>query len=99
VTLEVHVDEEAEGEFRTAFLWYESKRAGLGDEFFLCVEAVFNTIARHPMRHRIVHEDIRKALVRRFPYAVFYVVEPDHIQVIAIFHGSRDPRRWKNRGS
>lgn len=98
MTLEVHVGHEAEDEFRTAFLWYESKRAGLGDEFLLCVEALFDTIARHPMRYRIVHEDIRKALVRRFPYAVFYVPEPERIQVIAIFHGSRDPRRWTVRG-
>ena len=97
MSLEVHLSEEAEDEFRTAYLWYESKRARLGEEFLLCIEAVFETIRRHPDRYRQIHEDARIALVRRFPYSVIYVVGEQRVLVVAILHGSQDPQAWKGR--
>jgi toxin ParE1/3/4 len=97
VTRELHVSEEAEQELRTAYLWYESKRRGLGEEFLLCLEVVFETVLRHPDRYRRIHEDARSALLRRFPYAVIYTSEADRVTIVAVFHGSRDPRLWMGR--
>jgi hypothetical protein len=52
---------------------------------------------RHIPNAPIKHADIRRVPVRRFPYCVFYRVEPDRIVVLAIFHGRRNPRIWQAR--
>lgn len=41
--------------------------------------------------------DARRRVVRRFPYVVIYLVEPEHIEVLAVFHTSRDPKQWQGR--
>jgi plasmid stabilization system protein ParE len=45
----------------------------------------------------LVDTTMRRALVRRFPYAIFYKIEAAEIVVYAIFHGARDPRAWRRR--
>lgn len=87
----------AAAEFREAREWYEARRAGLGAEFEACVDAAIVDAATNPERHPRVHGDIRRLLVREFPYAVFYVVEPRRVVVLAIFHCARDPAAWKAR--
>ncbi len=63
---------EAEQDIAEAYAWYEGQRSGLGEEFFSCVDACIETIRRTPEMHAVVHENYRRGLVRRFPYAVFY---------------------------
>ncbi len=58
---------EAEGEMAEAFDWYEDRVSGLGSEFLLCVDAVFNAILRSPAQFARVHQIVRRALTRRFP--------------------------------
>jgi plasmid stabilization system protein ParE len=50
-----------------------------------------------PELHRKVHEDYRRALVRRFPYAVFYEYTRETVTIYAVFHTSRDPEKWRLR--
>jgi plasmid stabilization system protein ParE len=50
-----------------------------------------------PEMHRVIRGDVRRALVPRYPYAVLYRVKPDRVEVIAIFHGRRDPAEWQRR--
>lgn len=46
----------------------------------------------------VVHKNVRRALVRQFPYALMFVVEEDELlTLIACFHGSRDPDDWQRR--
>jgi len=78
-------------------VWYESQRPGLGHEFLGAVGQALDAVRESPRLHRTVHRDIRHAKVRRFPYSVFYRIAGEDIVVIACFHGSRDPRRWKRR--
>jgi len=80
-----------------AFLWDEGQRAGLGHEFLDAVQQVFEGLVENPQLHRVVHRDTRHALVRRFPYGVFYRIIGDNTVVIGCLHGSRNPRRWKGR--
>jgi plasmid stabilization system protein ParE len=44
-----------------------------------------------------VDHEVRRALTRRFPYAIFYLVDEEQVVVIAVFHSSRDPKEWKAR--
>jgi plasmid stabilization system protein ParE len=89
--------QEAQAEFDGAFDYYENQRAGLGVDFVARVQQVFNRIAIHPQAHGIVFADIRKALVKRFPYCIFYRAEPTRVEVIAVFHSRRDPSIWMGR--
>jgi toxin ParE1/3/4 len=91
------VEPEAEAELDEAFTWYEGRSAGLGSEFLRAVRAAFALIRRNPEQCPHVRGDIRRALVRRFPYAVYYVVEPDQVSVVAVVHTRQHPRRWQSR--
>ena len=91
------VREEAEDDLRRAFEWYEARRDGLGDEFLLCVEAVFQSIRRQPALYAVVHRTVRRALCRRFPYGIFYVIAGDAVVVLAVLNCQRDPSEWRGR--
>lgn len=88
---------EAETDLSGAFHWYEEQNAGLGLEFFRCVEAAFDTIIRNPELYRKVYKDIRRALTSRFPYGVFYLIDENKVIIIAVFHAKRNPELLKER--
>jgi plasmid stabilization system protein ParE len=88
---------EVERDVDEAYAWYEGRRTGLGEEFLSCVEACLQRVCRSPELHAKVHEDYRRALVRRFPYAVYYEIAEDVVTVYCIMHTSRDPAKWRNR--
>ena len=88
---------EVRGEVDEAYAWHERQRAGLGEEFLAEVQTVIDRIHQTPELHAVAYRDIRRALVHRFKYAVYYRLEPDHIEVIAVQHSKGDPRRWKSR--
>jgi hypothetical protein len=94
----LRVSPEAEIDAFEAALWYEGERAGLGGEFLGAVREVLNHIARLPNRFPIVFGTIRRAMLRRFPFGAFFVVEENQATVIAIMHLHRDPGTWEQRG-
>ena len=97
MSLPVVLTPEAEAEFDAAADWYE-QRAGLGSEFTANVRDVLHRIAGTPLLHQVIYQqDIRRAVVRRFPYSVFYRVDPGRITVIAVFDNRRDPAIWQGR--
>jgi plasmid stabilization system protein ParE len=73
------------------------QRPGLGVDFAARVQVVFDRISVNPLLHGSVFQDVRKALVGRFPYAVYYQTEPSQVLVLAVFHSKRDPRIWQAR--
>jgi plasmid stabilization system protein ParE len=93
----LHVRREAETDVASAWAWYESRRAGLGEDFLLCLDAALGRVLRAPEAFPYVHRDIRRVLVRRFPYAVFYLTEPSRIVVLAVLHCHRESEIWKGR--
>jgi plasmid stabilization system protein ParE len=97
MSLRLHVRPEAEQDLEDAAAWYAEQRPGLGQEFLDEALRSFRRIAEQPKLYPIVHRDTRRALIRRFPFGVFYRIEPDFITVVAVMHGSRDPQRWKQR--
>ena len=95
--LPVRLRPAALAELTEAWRWYEAQRDGLGDEFRACVDAAMAEVARAPLAWPRVRGEARRRLVRRFPFAVIYLVEPQHIEVLAVFHTSRDPKVWHGR--
>jgi toxin ParE1/3/4 len=88
---------EAEADLAEAFLWYEHQKEGLGDNFLLCVEAALHRIERNPESFQVIHKNVRRTLVKRFPYGVFYTLTKTTLAVIAVFHAKRNPKRWRRR--
>ncbi len=88
---------EATRDIVEAYGWYEQRRAGLGEEFLSCIDACIGRICRTPETHAVIHESYRRALLRRFPYAVFYEYSEAKVTVYCVFHTSRDPGKWQQR--
>ena len=97
MTLEILVRPEAEHDLMEAAAWYEQQQAGLGYRFSEEIETTFARISRHPYSYETLHRGTRRALLRRFPFGIFYRVEDAGIVILAVMHASRDPRRWRDR--
>jgi plasmid stabilization system protein ParE len=81
-----------------AYQWYENEAPGLGVEFLDHLLAAYDRIARGPLQYQGHRASIRRALLRRFPYAVYFAVEGNLVVVLAVLHASRDPAEWQRRG-
>jgi plasmid stabilization system protein ParE len=77
-----------------AFAYYEEQVEGLGNDFLSAVESTFDAIERYPEMFASVHREVRRAVISRFPYAVFYRVEASHVVVFRVLHTARDPKVW-----
>ncbi len=88
----------ARNEYDEAVAWYEGERAGLGLEFKDAVDAALTTIANTPLVFRRVRGRIRRAVVKRFPYTIHFIDEPQRIVVLAVYHAARDPHQllWRS---
>lgn len=87
----------AAADIEDAITWYEQQSSGLGAEFLETVNVALDAIAEKPELAPVVGRKTRRALLRRFPYGIFYRVYPGAIVVVACMHGRRDPRRWRAR--
>jgi plasmid stabilization system protein ParE len=90
---------DAEQDLAKAKAWYEEQREGLGEELLMCVEAAFEHIKRAPKAATEIVPGVWRVVVRRFPYCVFYRIDPDQIAILAVYDSRRDPRGWKERVS
>ena len=84
-------------EMDEAMGWYQKQKEGLEAEFKDAVGQLLERIAASPLRFGPVRGEIRRALLRRFPYAIHFVPEPNAVIVLAVFHTKRDPRHLEGR--
>lgn len=87
----------AADEFVGAVAWYEQQRPGLGGEFAAACHSALALIQDQPHAFRRVHGEVRRVILRRFPYAIFYRSRETELLVLAVMHERRDPRRWRER--
>lgn len=87
----------ARRDLEVAAAWYEDRREALGgefiDEFPLCVDR----IESNPESYPLVDADVRRALLHRFPYAIYYSFEPEHVQLLGLLHCNQHPDSWRSR--
>ena len=88
---------EAAADLDEARTWYDAIHPDLGVRFAFAVDAAVDAIAQGPLRFQVLHKEIRRAGIKRFPYGIFIKLETHRIVVIACMHGRRNPRRWKIR--
>ena len=94
---ELFIRPEAEADLADTYAFYQECRPGLGDDFILCAEEAIERILKRPLQYQEIHMSVRRALIHRFPYCVFYVVVERRVIVIAVMHAARNPEEWKTR--
>lgn len=87
----------ARHEFDESADWYERQKPGLGPRFVDAVQRTLQAISERPEVHPRILEEVREAIVRDFPFCIYYRVLTDSIEVLAVFHTSRNPTIWQNR--
>jgi plasmid stabilization system protein ParE len=93
----VVVQPEAAQETDDAFGWYEEKEPALGFRFLHDLETACAATARRPEIFQRVRGGFRRALMRKFPFAVFFEFDEKLAVVHPVFHGSRNPVEWQSR--
>lgn len=88
---------EAESELLDAIDYYESRSKGLGLDFALEVYQAIRSVCEHPQAWPILDGDVRRCLIKRFPYGVLYSVENDSALILAVMHLHMKPGYWKER--
>ena len=84
----------AEHDIRGIFEWYESQQSRLGDEFLSQLRDVLEAVRARPESAPVIYKNVRRAVVPKFPYLVFYVAESVRVVVLAVLHSSRRPTNW-----
>lgn len=88
---------EAESDIKDAYEWYEAQRKGLGENFLLCIEEALSRISRNPAAYAVVYKEVRRVLIHRFPFGVFFIEGKESISALAVLHARRNPKAWKGR--
>ena len=81
----------AKREMDESIAWYENQRAQLGVELAVEINRTLQNISHSPKQFPLMRGEVRRALVRRFPYGVHYVIENDRVVVLAVYHVKRSP--------
>jgi plasmid stabilization system protein ParE len=93
---------ESELEAAEAVIWYDDQRVGLGDDFLTeyakAVDRIRNGPAELPRLESYVGpHDVRRCLLKRFPYLVIFTYRQDEVLVVAVTHARRRPLYWLER--
>ena len=84
-------------EIQESARWYDERMTGLGFEFLLEVKSAESKIQKNPYTWPNYEAGTKRFLLKRFPYAIIYLVTEDRIQIIAVAHCKRKPGYWKKR--
>jgi plasmid stabilization system protein ParE len=88
---------EADEDIAQSYDWYENREPGLGEDFLRCIDACILTIRRYPDLYPVAIDEFRRALIRRFPYEIFYEHSADCIFIYSVFNCSQNPDKWRER--
>jgi plasmid stabilization system protein ParE len=87
----------AEQEMYHAARYYELQACRLGQDFLDKVVLAIQELLQAPERWPLVQDDIRRRLIGRFPYSLFYRIDPEEIVILAVMHQKRHPSYWLPR--
>ena len=93
----IELSNEAEVDFDRSYQYYYEENPKVANYFFKSINFNLENIKQNPKIFPIVHKDIRKYVVKKFPFVIYYKTVGTVIQVIAIFHTSRNPEMWNER--
>ncbi len=88
----------AQTELDQAFEWYETQQKDLGVQFLNEFDAAIRRIISYPESYILIEKNVRRCLVKCFPYGILYGIDTDKIVIIAVAHLHRKPDYWIDRG-
>lgn len=83
---------EAESHLQEAYSWYLERSAHAAEDFISAVDSVFGHLSQFPSSNPVVYRDVHRVLLRKFPFAIYYLVKNQEIRVIGLLHVRRHPR-------
>jgi plasmid stabilization system protein ParE len=98
VSVSLILNEKAEEVLMMLTIGMKKRNLGWARRLFDVLMSKFANINRHPFHHQIVqNENVRRALVNRFPFSIYFEIEEELITIFAILHQSRNPDYWRSR--
>ena len=91
---ELRLRRAARQDIQAARAWYERQVAGLGARFGDELSAALSSVQAQPLIYQVIHGAVRRAMTRRFPYAIYFIVDGYRIFVLRVLHQARDPDEW-----
>ncbi len=95
----IHLHPDAEIEFKESVIWYQKQQAGTDLEFVRCIDEAVQKIKRNPRQFPKVYKNLRRVVVKKFPFIILYDFSETEIKIYAVFHSKRNPRIFKRRGA
>jgi len=93
----IELSDEAEVDFDKSYEFYFEDSPKVADTFFKQINLGFDNIKQNPKSFSIAHKDVRRYVVKKFPFVIYYRIVDTVIQIIAVFHTSRNPEIWNER--
>ena len=97
MTQKIIIRPEAEKDINSAYDWYEEQQSGLGVEFAQALSDSMDLILEFPKMYSELYRGIRRALLKKFPYGIYYLVQDETDIVVAVHRLAMDPEKWKSR--
>ena|SRR5665647_714938 len=97
--MKIEFFEAAQTELDQAFEWNETQQKDLGVQFLNEFDSAVRRITTYPESYILIEKNVRRCLVKRFPYGILYGIDTDKIIVIAVAHLHRKPDYWIDRAS
>lgn len=97
MTTQLIVSREARADILEAVAWLHDISPRLPARFGNELERIYSSILGHPQMYPIVYKNFRRALLHRFPYSVFYLVDSSILLIVGVVHQSRAEETWKRR--
>jgi toxin ParE1/3/4 len=86
-------------EYADAVKYYANQNSNIAQAFINSIEDTVYRIRESSTRYPEIDEDVRRCMMRKFPYAVLYTIEQDYLLILAVMHCSREPNYWRDRKS
>ncbi len=88
--MEIRLLETAKEDLRAGYWFYEQQSAGLGDYFLDCMQADVRSLTLYGGIHAKA-EGFHRMLARRFPFAIYYLIDNDRVNIYAVLDCRRNP--------
>jgi toxin ParE1/3/4 len=93
----VEISDEAEVDLENSYQYYAEESQNLAESFFKQISSGLEVVKKNPGSFPFAYKDVRKFVVKKFPFVIYYQLNESVIRVIAIFHTSRNPEIWNER--
>jgi len=95
--VKVRLSRLADAEVDETDSWYSARGPELGEEFRAELDRIMGIIGDHPELFPVAFDEVRRAMMKRFPYFVLDEVFPTEVVVFGVIHAARDPNWWSTQ--